>query len=567
MFVLFFLISFKINAKENINIVLISIDTLRPAFLGFMGKNPSPSPFLDILSKKSVVFNNAITPVPLTLPAHCSVFTGLYPNNHRIRDNGRGILENGMKTIATFLKSKGYQTGAVIGSYVLSSRFGLSKGFDIYDDLVYKDGKEKIIFSFQERDASVVKENSLKIYNSFDKSKPFFLFIHFFDVHAPYLRHYNLKDFSEYEEEILYVDKAIKSLFEKIEDSNTLWIIFSDHGEAFGEHNEHTHGFLTYNTTLNVLLMFYSPTLFKPIKVDQRVSLIDIFPTILDIFQEKENCDGISLFPLIKGENLRKRNLLFESYYSAINFGTLPIYGVFIDNFKIIFPEPLEIYDLRKDMVEVVNIFEEKKDLAEKAKDLVKKIIENPKIEIADREALKVLKSLGYLSRGKPQEIRNISPKKAFNLYKKILKDRENYLKGISKFPFESYQKFLEQFPGAAFISLELGMAYFKYKDLESALKWMLYTLENDPELIEGWHNLGNLYYLRNEIEKAEETYKKVIELDEDFPYSYLSLGKIYYDKNQKELAFKMWDKFIHLCPKDENVKNIKKLMRGVKKE
>jgi len=557
-----FFFSISIFPFEN-NIVLISIDTLRPDYLGFnSNKAPSPSPFLDFLSKKCIIFSKAITPIPLTFPSHSSILTALYPYKHKIRDNGRGILSKEILTIQKFLKKKNYQTFAVIGSYVLSSRFGLAEGFDIYDDFVYKDGTEKVTFAFQERDARTVLENVIKIYEKIDKSKPYFFFIHFYDCHSPYKNHNISRSFNNYEEEIAYVDLNIRKLFEKLDDGNTLWIFLSDHGEAFGEHKEYTHGFLTYDTTLKVLFMLYFPKSFQAKIINERVSTLDLFPTIADLFSEKIECDGISLLPFIlKNQKIPKRDFLFESFYAKINFTKYPIYGAFIGDFKVILPEPYEVYDLKKDEKEVNNLAKEKKDYISLAKRMTVKILEDEEIGELKEEDAKALRALGYLSSKKPVEGERVSPKEVFFHYSEISKYRDNFLLNKKEFPFKEYEEFLKKFPKAAFLSLELGMGYMREKKYKEAIYWLENSIKYDPEMIEAWLDLGNLYYLENEIEKAEKAYLFANKLDKDFPYPYLTLGKIYYDKGDLKKAEEYWKKFVELAPKDENVPKIKKLL------
>lgn len=559
---IFFLFS-SISFSFKYNIILISIDTLRPDYLGFMGGNPSPSPFLDLISKNSVIFKNAVTPVPLTLPSHLSMLTGLYPFNHKIRDNGREGLSKEIYTLQKFLKSKGFNTYAVIGSYVLSSRFGLSEAFDIYDDFVYKDGEQKLAFAFQERLAKTVSENVLKIFRKIEKNNPYFFFIHFFDPHAPYKRHYISRKLNDYQEEIAFVDLNIKKLFYEMDDGKTIWIFVSDHGEAFGEHNEYTHGFLTYESTLKVLFMIYAPFFFQSKIINERVSLTDIFPTVADIFGDKIKCDGESLLELINGKKiLKNRNLLFESFYSYNNFTELPIFGIYIGDYKIILPEPYEVYNLSVDQKEAKNIASEKKDLIRKAKELTNVILNFNEKEQKDIESKRILRSLGYLTSSNQSKKSNLSPKKVFSMYSEISKFRDNYFSKKSEFPFKEYENFLKEFPKCAILCMELAMGFYKEGIIDKAIFWLNEAIKNDPYMIEAWHDLGNVYYGLKDIEKAEFYYRKVIEIDQDFPYSYLSLGKIYYDKGEIEKAKEYWEKFMELDPRDDNVPKIRKLLK-----
>lgn len=167
-------------AKNIEHVVLVSIDTCRADHLGCYGYSRNTCPNIDALAEEGVLFNHAVAPVPVTLPSHSTMLTGTGPLYHKVRDNSSYRLAESNITLAEILKENGFSTGAVIGAFVLDSQFGLSQGFDTYDDNFPKARKEQ--FFFNERDAKKVT-NAAKDWLEFHHEQKSFLFVHYFDVH------------------------------------------------------------------------------------------------------------------------------------------------------------------------------------------------------------------------------------------------------------------------------------------------------------------------------------------------------------------------------------------------
>lgn len=252
----------------NLNLLIITIDTLRADHVGIYGNANQPlvkTPNIDRLAEKGVWFRNAYSHVPLTLPSHCSLFSGTLPIFHGVRDNGYR-LPSSTETLAEIFKKSGYLTAAFVGAFPLDSRFGLNKGFDVYDDLY---GSKNAIrdLTFIERQAEDVNRNALA-WLARHKDQTFFMWVHYFDPHAPYTPPSPFKEDyrgREYDGEIAYTDAAIGSLMEKLKQwkltDRTLVILTADHGEALGEHQETTHGIFIYDSTLSVPLIFFHPNI------------------------------------------------------------------------------------------------------------------------------------------------------------------------------------------------------------------------------------------------------------------------------------------------------------------
>ena len=288
------------------NVLLVTIDTFRADRLG-----TGVAPALDRLAASGLDFTSARTVVPLTLPSHTTILTGLLPPEHGVRDNGADALSDAHQTTAQLLKNAGYRTAAFVGAFVLDRRFGLARGFDTYDDQIPRDPNATERLE-AERPASAVVDRALAwLDRSAPGTKapgtvasgtvapatlaPFFVWIHLYDPHAPYNppREFIRATSSEprvasseqrYEGEIRYADAQIARVFEWLNAhamrEHTLVVVAGDHGEGLGEHGERMHGMLLYDSTLRVPLIVSSSGS-AAAKRDEPVSLADIAPTIV----------------------------------------------------------------------------------------------------------------------------------------------------------------------------------------------------------------------------------------------------------------------------------------------
>ena len=269
------------------NVLLVTIDTWRADRLG-----TGVSPHLDRLARSAIRFTAARTAAPLTLPSHTTILTGLLPPAHGVRENGIDVLSDAHPTIARLLRNAGYRTAAFVGAYVLDRRFGLSAGFDTYDDRIPRDpaATERLE---AERPASAVVDAALTWLNQpptnqppTDQRPPFFVWLHFYDPHAPYSPppEFRGRTASPYDDEIAYADAQAGRLLEWLRAhqtaAGTLTIVVGDHGEGLGDHGERTHGMLLYDSTLRVPMIVAAPGQREGVRADA-VSLADVAPTIL----------------------------------------------------------------------------------------------------------------------------------------------------------------------------------------------------------------------------------------------------------------------------------------------
>jgi arylsulfatase A-like enzyme len=338
------------------SLVIITLDTARADRLPAYGFGGITTPAIDGLVSRGVVFDDAVSVAPLTLPAHTSLFTGLYPANHGVRENAGGALDPSHATLAGILRDRGLQTAAFVGSIVLHRDRGLARGFDVYDD-----GSADGTAAPQRRQGSKVVDRARAWIDRLDRT-PFFLWVHLYDVHAPQALPMDVRRAfgDRYEGGIAYVDAQIGRLLEALERrhllSNTVVVLAGDHGESLGEHGEREHGIFVYQSTLRVPLVICAPGMTAR-RVTAATSLVDVFPTVLQLLGIPPHVphDGISLVPTLTGGGLPNRAIYAESLYAA-HFGWGPLRMIRDVEFKFIDAPRPELYDLDRDPDEHHNI-------------------------------------------------------------------------------------------------------------------------------------------------------------------------------------------------------------------
>ncbi|HYC92440.1 MAG TPA: tetratricopeptide repeat protein [Thermoanaerobaculia bacterium] len=371
------------------DIILITIDTWRADAAGFGGNTRVKTPFLDSLAAKGTVFTNAHAHNVVTLPSHANILTGLLPYQHGIRDNAGFTLDAKHETVAAMLKRAGYATGAFVGAFPLDARFGLDRGFDVYDDN-YGKGQAAFDFSIQERRADTVLQAATAWWRSTEGRKRF-LWVHVYDPHAPYAPP---APFTGYLGEVEYVDQQLASAFGALT-GDPLIIVTADHGEALGDHGEITHGLFAYEATLKVPLLVSGGGAAKGVK-SEAVRHVDIVPTILE-------AAGVPLPATLAGTPLFKggdRDTYFESLSANLNRGWAPLTGVIRGGTKYIDLPVIELYDLPGDPAEQNNIANDRRRDVDAARKFLAPLRASlaPAPRTMSAEAMARLRSLGYVS-------------------------------------------------------------------------------------------------------------------------------------------------------------------------
>jgi arylsulfatase A-like enzyme/Tfp pilus assembly protein PilF len=352
-------------SRSKPNVVLITFDTTRADAVGYANGRADVTPNLDKLAASGAWFSTAITSQPLTMPAHSTIMTGLYPYRHGVRNNGTYILDKSNLTLAERLKASGYATHAVVSSFVLDSQFGLDQGFDTYDDDM-SGGPQQKMFMFREIRGNQTANKAIAwLKSKRPENKPFFLWVHFFDAHADYEPPDEIAQRfpgERYQAEIAYADqelgRVLKTLDELKLTKDTLIAFSADHGESLGDHGERSHGIFVYDSTVQVPMFFAGKRIPKKGRVDPVVRTADITPTILDLLglDDDKKLDGVSLLPLINGEATPPRTAYSESFAPRLNFGWSELRAVRDGNVKYIAAPRPEAYDVVRDAGESKNL-------------------------------------------------------------------------------------------------------------------------------------------------------------------------------------------------------------------
>jgi len=580
---------FKTPGKD-FNILLITLDTVRADRISVYSDKYVKTPNIDRLAGKSFIFTRAFSHNPVTLPAHTNILTGTTPRFHGISDNTGFRLEGRFLTIAQYLKQAGYRTGAFIGAFPLDSRFGLDRGFDVYDDRYGT--HNQLEFFFVERPAQKVIEPAVQWISqqstSPDKHK-WFAWVHLFDPHQPYLppSPYN-KEYRHdlYSGEVAYVDASLKVLFDFLENNglmeDTVIVVTGDHGEALGEKGEETHSYFAYNNTILIPLLLYIPGTVpggKGIGIQENVCHADIFPTICHILNLDipRHLQGESLLPFIENHlegnagDRKPRDIYFESLTAYLNRGWAPLRGFIRGDIKFIDLPVTEVYNIKDDSAENHNIAADanikqlNRDLVKLANDLKGKNMIERSQRISPEERKK-LETLGYISATPSDRPRVFTKaddlKTMLPLQNRMLTAVANYRARGARETIAQLKAIIEESPGFVLVYRHMATIYKDTGQVEKAIEILEYGLKKNPgntdlmsklgimlaeaqqpdkaiELLnicikknpfdpDNFNFLGVAYYKKGNAAKAMENYRKTLELDNNYASVFNNIGSLY---------------------------------------
>jgi choline-sulfatase len=349
------------------NVVIITLDTTRADRLSPYGFMNVSLPHIERLAREGVVFDQAQTVAPLTLTAHSSLFTGLFPPRHGVRDNADRALAPGHTTLAEWLQARAFRTAAFVGSIVLDKDRGLAQGFDEYRGVTPSSDPGP---GGRQRRADEVVGEAIRWLDSDRADSPFLLWAHLFDPHRPYNppEPYSTRyAHNLYVGEIAFADEQIGVLLDVLERTNrlddTVVVLVGDHGESLGAHGERDHGIFVYEDVLRVPLIVRAPGI-APGRVGDLVRLTDLVPTLLELLQQPAMAtDGISLAGVMRGGPAPQVTAYAESFYPG-RLGWSPLRAVRDRRYKFIDAPRPELYDLQDDPAEEHNLYETRRALA-----------------------------------------------------------------------------------------------------------------------------------------------------------------------------------------------------------
>jgi arylsulfatase A-like enzyme/Flp pilus assembly protein TadD len=377
------------------NVLLVTVDTLRPDALGWVaGRNATPE--MDRLAAEGFAFPAAVSPAPVTLPAHASILTGLVPRRHGARDNGQPLPE-GPVTLAETLGARGYATGAFVSGFPLARAFGVDRGFAHYDDALPDGPPDR-----RERRAARTADAAATWIAA--AREPWFAWVHFYDPHDPYEAP-GATPRAAYDGEVAAVDRALGTLRRRAGTRGAvLTVLAADHGESLGEHGEDTHGFFVYESTIAVPLVVHYPARVRAGRSDAPARLVDVAPTLHDLLglPALAGVDGVSLVPLTEGAARDVPPAAIETLRPWASYGWAPLRARREGSWKYVDAPRRELYDLSRDPGEQRNLAAAepaRADAMARALAQVPAARAQPPRAV-DAESMERLRALGYVGAG-----------------------------------------------------------------------------------------------------------------------------------------------------------------------
>ncbi|MHC4456695.1 MAG: sulfatase-like hydrolase/transferase [Planctomycetota bacterium] len=521
----------KSTSRPIRNVILISIDTCRADYLSCYGYSRKTTPNIDAIADAATLFENVISPIPLTLPAHCSILTGTIPPHHGAHDNFGYWLHGRNVTLAELLKENGFATAAFVSAFILDSQFAIDQGFETYYDNF---NRQPASLGANERRADLTTRLTLDWLDSHSDDR-FFLFVHYYDPHTAYEPPEPFASkFSDnlYAGEIAYTDHYIGRVIEKLKSlgifDSSLVIITSDHGEMLGEHGEDEHGYFIYQSALKVPLIFKLPGQRKPQRIKEAVGLVDIAPTVCSLLgiAPPEQLHGRDLSVYLRGGSIppKQRFIYAESLYPT-KYGGNSLLAVVSDRYKYIQTTRPELYDLELDPAESDNLVNLHTDLARMLREQLKQTLEEnvrkTKSDAGaapDEETIRRLQSLGYVTGPVSEEFdfdqEKQDPKDLLDFH--MSTTRLNRLMKHQRLEEARVlcEQLLLQRPDYYGIHRALGQIADLKGETQKAIPYMLRSLQLNPNQADLHNHLAMILASQNSHAEAIDHFIKSVELN-----------------------------------------------------
>lgn len=528
---------------DRLNLVVITLDTTRADHLGAYGSRDVRTPALDRLALEGVVFDQTMTTAPLTLPAHASIFTGRFPPEHGVRDNGGFFVAPEQLTLAEVLAAQGFRTGGFVAAYVLDGKWGLNQGFDTYfDDFDLSKSRGQSAGNIQ-RPGNEVVDKALPWIDSV-KDGRFFAWIHLYDPHTPYTPPEPYR--SEYpghpyRGEVAFTDAQVGRVVEHLSArgllDRTVVAVIGDHGESLGDHGEDAHGFFIYEGATRVPFLIRAP--FERVRgrrVADPVRVVDLMPTALDLLgvPTPGGMSGASLIPLMTGD---RQQLDLEGYAEAMyplhHYGWSDLRAVRAGRYKAIDAPRPELYDLEADPQERTNLFDRRRALGDQMVARLRQMDQafqqaatpQPAVDV-DPEVRARLAALGYVgsfvASATDARTDRADPKDKIGLFNLLSTARDA---AAEKGGFGRAAAILNQ------------------------------VLTADPNVIDAWFSLGNLYFRERRYREAIERYARALALKPDYDLAVINMAGAYRNLGDDDAALAGFERYLTIDPKDPYVR------------
>ena len=595
------------------HVVLVTIDTLRADRLGCYGNPNVATPHLDRLAKEGALALDATVHAPLTRPSHISMFTGLYPPEHGVRDNVAPSLADDWTTLAEVLQGAGFRTGAFVSAIVLESQSGLHQGFETYSDqfdVGEENGDVRFLNTIQKRGDETTAE-AVDWLRSHHTEGRAFLWLHLYDPHdpyqppEPYATRYSGRP---YDGEVAWSDELVGRLDTALEEAgirdDTLLLVTSDHGEALGEHGETGHGYFVYETTLRVPLIFRGPGIIPGLRLEVTARSVDLFPTILDLLglapPQGLTLSGRSLAEAIRGGDSPPQEMTYaESLMPLLRYGWSELQVARKGNWKYIRAPKAELYDLENDPDEQENLVRREAKEADALRSSLQGFLEEKeRTETPAAAAAEIppglaekLGALGYLGSGSESSksaAERADPKDKLEEFRIVhglmregltLLQEKDYRESIKRFQalldrgddsFEvhyylgralvrlrrfgealpHFESAAERDPGNGLASLELAECRLELNDREGALAALRAGQKASPRNPGLYRREGEILLRAGRRQEAARAFENVLDLAPQDALLRVRLGEIYRDLGETDTAIRFLLEAVALDPK-----------------
>jgi len=509
---------------QSTPVILISIDTLRADHLSGYGYRRIRTPNIDSFAENGAIFTAISSQIPLTLPSHTSLFTSMYPFATRVEENTERV-PAGLVTLASILRSRGYKTAAFIGASLLDRRYGLDQGFDFYDSPFHLGSPVAENPNVRvRRDGALVARSAEQWLNA-NRGQPVFAFVHLYDLHTPYTRPASARPtVAGYDAELEYVDRVLgrfrQALVKQGWWDRSLVVLLADHGESLEEHGESSHGYFIYASTLWVPLLMHWPAAAAghPSRVAEPGGLIDVAPTILAAL-------SIPAPPSFQGRNLlarqeaAAREVYGESLYPHDAFRWAPLRSLREGDFKFIEAPRPELYNLRDDPREQVNLVRKNSAQARELRIQLGRLLaryasrQAAPVRDASPESAAALRSLGYLSAGAEplSDESSADPKDRLAEYRLY----DNALAALyaerSETALSIFRRIVAADSGNVSALYYLGECYLKAAKPDAALREWETALAVDPADAPAAEAIGEVWLERQDYAQARYYFERAL--------------------------------------------------------
>lgn len=601
--------------KSSPNVLLITIDTVRADHVGCYGYSKIQTPTLDSLARDGVVFERAISQVPLTWPSHTAILTGTYPFQNGVQDFTGQPLDPQFRSVAQAFKKNGYRTGAVVSAYVLDRAWGLARGFDFYDDAFAPEEFQKKDIGLVDRKAGESVTHAIRWLRATGRAttppQPFFLWLHLYDPHSPYDPpepfHSEYRDHL-YDGEIAYADHELGRLITWLKSnqlySRTLIVALSDHGESLGDHGEQEHGFFIYNSTIRIPLVVKPPagSGFRPGRVTAPVETTAVAPTLLRLAGLRDDIEKQFTSPALLGSNSDDDHSAYsETFYTFDSFGWSPLHSLQTRQYHYIDAPRPELYDVTADPGEKNNLAGQQTATVAVFKDKLQALLQhNPYKATADAsagmspDAQEKLRALGYVAYHSPVSPEAVAkglpdPKDKLEEFNTILWAEDaihsgDFSSGESQLakveqedstlyivPFllgetasrrqdwtksaAEFKRCLELNPNFDQAMTGLARALFFSGNPDEAKQWAQNALQQNPLNYKALYELGSIE-ARSDKAAAIADFEKAVSIQGNFPLLRRDLGMLYFEQQNYSEAAKHLAKAAELGVNDAHLLN-----------